>query len=100
MPPDAKNHLCWRVVVRQLFDAYRRTRRPKVSDREFLDVIAEVFPGARLSEWRVVNGEWEKELDGLASRGNLEPSSKRPRSFAEKMKMGGNNTFQKRDTRT
>ena len=68
MPRGAPNHLCWRVVARRAYFAYvkaaRAKKKPLVKEEAFCQQVTEEF-GIALSDWRIVDGEWEKEFDGL-----------------------------------
>lgn len=91
MPAAAKNFMCWRVVVRQLFAAYERdaqgARQKPLAPAEFLDAVCHAFPAARVSDWRWLNGAWERELDGVRAKALLETPPARPsRSFTARPK--------------
>lgn len=87
-PPRAPNPLCWRVVARRLFEAYRircrQEQRKPWSQGKFVERINSTFPNAKLSDWRIVDGEWEKEWDGLRLMGITANIPPRPRTFQER----------------
>lgn len=88
MPEDARNPMCWRVVVRPLYESYKRSMQRAqekwVGPKEFLDFVTGLYQRVRLSDWRVVNDGWEREFDGLMLTRVLEPVlPRRKMTFAE-----------------
>lgn len=88
MPAGAKNHLCWRVVIRRLYRSYTAAASEKGADpygpEEFLRRLLKTYPRATVSGWRWVDREWEKEIDGLMAPRAMEPLPPRPRTFRER----------------
>ncbi len=68
-PIDAKNPMCYRVVVSQLWEKYLKWCREysyrSLNRSEFILAVEWVFPSAKLSEWRVIDGKKEREFDGI-----------------------------------
>lgn len=89
MPEGAKNFMCWRIVARRLYSAYagwclEQGLEPR-DEGGFVALVLARYPRVRLSDWRFIDGEWEKEFDGLFPRYTLAPTPKRKLSASRNL---------------
>ena len=88
MPREIPNFLCWRVVARRLYKAYERSasqaKKGTINEAPFVTLVLATFPKVALSDWRFVDGEWEKEFEFMKCTTLLSPAPKRrPESFSQ-----------------
>lgn len=72
IPDDAKNRMCFRQSVNQMFERYQKAVSNSYSPEEFILTVYCVFQ-IKMSDWRKVDDKEIKEFDGLKLKEDNSP---------------------------